>query len=335
MSRYARQMILPQVGQAGQDRLSRAHVLVVGAGGLGCPALQYLTGAGIGQITIVDPDYVSLSNLHRQTLFRECDTGHFKAIAAQQTLTALNADCQISAHPQTLNPSNAENFVAAADVVLDCADSFAASYILSDHCMAQSVPLISASALGMTGYVGGFCGGAPSLRAVFPDLPQQMASCDVVGVLGPVVGTIGALQAQMALSVLLNLSPSPLGRLQSLDLQSFRFGGFEFSGAPEPQNPLGFISPKAVNDLDFTVDLRGLSEAPEPALTAALAPPHRYLVDDFTPRGPRPDPGQRAVLICKSGLRAWQAATRLRAYWSGKIVLIALGTTPETERQKS
>lgn len=333
MNRYARQMILPEVGQTGQDLLTAAHVLLVGAGGLGCPALQYLAGAGIGRITVVDPDRVSQSNLHRQILYRETDIGAFKAKAAQKTLQGLNADCRILPVSKPISPCNAADLVSGATVVLDCADSFAASYILSDQCLAQGVPLISASALGMTGYVGGFCGGAPSLRALFPDLPHQMASCDTAGVLGPVVGAIGALQAQMALSVVLNLSPSPLGQLQSLDLQSFRSGGFCFKGAAEPQNPLRFISPDAVTDTDFTVDLRGLVEAPDPAHTGAQTPAKRYVVDDFDSRKPRPDPSQRAVLICRSGLRAWQAAMKLRSYWTGDIVLIALGTTPDTERQ--
>ncbi|MBL4769218.1 MAG: HesA/MoeB/ThiF family protein, partial [Rhodobacteraceae bacterium] len=165
MNRYIRQQILPEVGVAGQARLHAAHIVVVGVGGLGCPALQCLVGAGIGKITIVDPDVVSLSNLHRQTIFGENQIGQSKVIAAAAVLSVLNSECTIIAIDVALSPINAETLIAKADVVLDCADSFAASYILSDACLTQKKPLISASALGFEGYVGGFCGGAPSLRA--------------------------------------------------------------------------------------------------------------------------------------------------------------------------
>ncbi|MEO0914188.1 MAG: ThiF family adenylyltransferase, partial [Pseudomonadota bacterium] len=129
-----------------------------------------------------------------------------KARAAADALTALNSGCRMVPVLARLGPGNAEALVSGVDIVLDCADSFAASYILSDLCFLQGTPLISASALGLEGYVGGFCAGAPSLRAVFPELPERVASCATAGVLGPVVGTLGALQAQMALSHLLGLS---------------------------------------------------------------------------------------------------------------------------------
>jgi molybdopterin/thiamine biosynthesis adenylyltransferase len=333
MTRYARQQILPEVGAQGQARLAAAHVVVVGAGGLGCPALQYLVGAGVGWITVVDPDVVSLSNLHRQTLYREDQIGACKADAAIKTLHNLNSECNLVALCERLTPENVRSLVQTADLVLDCADSFAVSYILSDECLAQTTPLISASALGLTGYVGGFCAHAPSLRAVFPDPPSQAASCATAGVMGPLTGTIGAMQAQMGLSVLLGSEPSPLGQLVTVDLKSFRFGGFRFDGAPEPAQALGFIAHQAIQSTDFVVELRDTTEAPIPVTAHAL----RRSVEDFetSHSGPRPtpEPNQRAVLTCRSGLRAWQAARRLRTYWNGDIFLIAMGNSPETERQ--
>ena len=329
MTRYARQQILPEIGADGQAALAAASALVVGAGGLGCPALQYLVGAGVGKITVVDDDVVSLSNLHRQILFREDEVGFGKAGATVKTLQALNSDVFLTAVNEPLTPSNVEALIKGQNVVLDCADSFAASYILSDACLAANVPLISASALGLTGYVGGFCGGTPSLRAVFPDLPMQAATCATAGVMGPVVGTIGAMQAQMALAVLLELQPSPQGQLVTMDMTTYRSGGFRFDDAPEPDTTLGFITAQDIQENDFVVELRG--EAPTPVTPNA----RRHDVTDFSTLRPMPNKGQRAVLTCRSGLRAWQAARHLQGYWDGEISLIAMGDQPSLERPKT
>ena len=323
MSRYLRQQVLPEIGVAGQARIAAAHVLVVGAGGLGVPAIQYLAGAGIGRITLVDPDRVEETNLHRQPIYGAA-LGQPKALAAAEFLRALNRGVQVTPHVAWATPANAPALIADADLVLDCADSFAASYLLSDLCLAAQKPLISASALGLSGYVGGFCGGAPSLRAVFPDLPESLATCASAGVLGPVVGMLGALQAQMALAVVLGLSPAPLGQLMRFDLRDYRSASFRFDGAPEPVAPHRFIARADVTPDDFVADLRDAAEAPRAAAPHA----RRLTVDDFGTHGPLPAPGQRAVLACRSGLRAWRAADRLRAVWPGEIALLA--DTPDT-----
>lgn len=327
MTRYARQIALPEFGSVAQARLAAAHVLIVGAGGLAAPVLQYLVGAGVGQITLMDGDRVSLSNLHRQTLFRMQDIGQPKAQIAAMHLAVLNPDCTISAVLEPIDPLNAPRYIAAADLVLDCADSFAASYVLSDICLEQGTPLISASIVGTSGYVGGFCGGAPSLRVLFPDLPDRLGSCDSDGVLGPPVGVIGSLQAQMALAVLAGIKPDPLGQLVTFEAIGHRFGGFRFDGAPEPEEGFGFIAPAEIVPGDWVVDLRAETEC-GPALQNAA----RYTVSDFDDPEMRPQ-GPRAVLACRSGLRSWQAATRLRRYWDGKIALIALGDVQQETSQ--
>jgi len=322
MTRYARQVVLPEVGPEGQARLAAARVLVVGAGGLGAPVLQYLAGAGVGRVTVIDPDRVEAGNLHRQTIYAEADIGQPKAEAAAAFAERLNSEVAVRSVVARLDPGIVDALLAEADLAVDCADSFAASYVLSDTCLARGLPLVSASALGLSGYVGGFCGGAPSLRAVFPELPERAASCATAGVLGPVVGVLGSLQAQMALAVLLGLAPSPLGCLVTFDAQGFRLSGFRFDGAPEPDGPvLRFLAPDAIAPGDFVVDLRGADEAPRPVTPQAL----RLAVEDFGAEGPRPAPGQRAVLCCVTGLRSWRAARRLQAVWPGEITLVALG----------
>lgn len=316
MNRYVRQMQLPEIGAAGQAKLSASHVAVVGAGGLGSPVLQYLAGAGVGKISLFDPDVVEESNLHRQPLYGMPDIGRAKVLAAQGALQRLNPQVEVLAKAEALGPSNAPEIAAEADLVVDAADSFAASYILSDACLVAGTPLISASVLGQTGYVGGFCQGAPSLRAVFPDLPATGATCATAGVLGPVVGVIGALQAQIALRVLLGAQPG-LGQMITADLSALQFGGFSFLGSPEPEHSIPFIAKQMLHASDLIVDLRSESETPKKICPDAV----RLSEEAICTRDL--EPGQRVVLCCQSGLRAWRVAQNLWARGDIDLALLA------------
>ncbi|WP_306152441.1 HesA/MoeB/ThiF family protein [Roseovarius sp. MMSF_3281] len=316
MNRYARQMQLPEVGETGQSKLRQTHVAVVGAGGLGCPVLQYLAGAGIGKISIFDPDEVEESNLHRQPIYGMRDIGKPKAIAARDVLRDLNPQVDVLAHVEVLGPSKAPQIAASADIVIDAADSFAASYILSDACLTEGTPLVSASVLGQTGYVGAFCGGAPSLRAVFPDLPATGATCATAGVLGPVVGVIGALQAQISLRIALDAQPA-LGQMITADLSALQFGGFCFLDSPEPEAAVHFLAKTMLQGSDLVVELRTEHETPEKICPQAK----RLSESDMRKRDLVP--GQRVVLCCQSGLRAWRAAKSLQARGETNLALLA------------
>ena len=232
--RYTRQSILPEVGPAGQARLRAASVLVIGAGGLGSAVLQYLCAAGLGRLIIVDHDRVEVSNLHRQPIYRMSDVGSLKAEAARRLSRERILEVKIEPVCERLTPTNVARLVADADLVVDAADSFAVTYVVSDECQRVNKPLISASVLGLSGYVGAFCGGAPSYRAVFPEMPRQAGSCSTAGVLGTAVGVMGTLQAHMTLALLLDLQPGVLGQLVTVDFKTLRFGGFSFAGASEP-----------------------------------------------------------------------------------------------------
>jgi len=320
--RYARQERLPEIGAGGQARLAGAAVLVVGAGGLGCAVLAYLAAAGVGRLSIVDHDRVEESNLHRQPLYRMSDLGRPKAEAARLALLALNPGIALEAHGERLTPANAAARVAASDVIVDAADSFAVTYVLSDACRNLRKPLVSASVLGLSGYAGAFCGGGPSYRAVFPELPPTAGSCAESGVLGTLVGMLGTLQAQLVLSLLLGLEPTVLGRLISIDVRTLRFGGFSFAAAAEPGGvPLAFIAPDEVDRSDIVIDLRGSAEAPVSPIPAAL----RIGVDVLERAEHRLPLGPRIVLCCRTGVRAWRAARALEAQGHRNLALIAFG----------
>ncbi len=321
--RYARQMRLPEVGEAGQARIAAARILVVGAGGLGCPVLQYLAAAGAGRLTIVDHDTVEESNLHRQPLYRMADLGRPKAEAAAEAIAGLNPEVTVQTRVTRLDPANAPALVAAADIVIDAADSFAVTYTLSDACLAAGKPLVAASVLGLTGYAGVFCAGAPSVRAVFPDLPQQAATCATAGVLGPAVGMVGALQAQMALALVLGTEPSPLGRMTTLDLKRWSFGGFDFRDAPEPAAGefAPFVAVSQVSPGDVVVELRPEDEAPRPAAPGAV----RVLPEELAGWSGSVRREARIVLCCRTGLRSWRAASTLRKRGFSDLALLAAG----------
>lgn len=320
--RYVRQTVLPEVGSQGQARLAAASVLVVGAGGLGCPVLQYLAGAGVGQITIVDHDRVEESNLHRQPLYGISDIGSFKAWAARRILLRSNPAINVDAINERLTPDNAEPLASGADVVVDAADSFAVTFILSDACEHQGKPLVCASAIGLSGYVGGFCGGGPSYRAVFPEVPARAVNCATAGVLGTTVAVLGSLQAQFALNLILGLEPSPLGRLVTFDAARLAFGGFGFADAPEPAGiTVPFIAASAVTIDDVVVDLRSVAEASTSPFANAL----RVGVEDVDKIADRIPAATRVVLCCRSGLRASRAAKRLAERGLTHLALVAMG----------
>jgi molybdopterin/thiamine biosynthesis adenylyltransferase/rhodanese-related sulfurtransferase len=319
--RYARQIVLEDIGAAGQARLAAASVLVVGAGGLGCPVLQYLAGAGVGRLIVVDHDSVEETNLHRQPLYATSDIGVPKVEAARAALLRFNPAIVIETKAERLTPQNAARLVADADVIVDAADSFAVTYILSDACRSIGKPLVSASVVGWTGYAGAFCGGGPSYRAVFPEVSAEGGTCATIGVLGTAVAVLGGVQAHLALHLLLGVEPGVLGRVVTFDARRFVFGGFDFAGTSEPETFVPFIAPEAVLPGDVVVDLRGLDEAPSSPFSGA----HRLDVDHVVEIAAQPRDGCRIVLCCRSGQRALAAADRLRAHGVENIALVALG----------
>ncbi len=223
--RYARQLRLPGVGIEGQQRLAAASVLVVGAGGLGAPALQYLAGAGVGRVGIVDFDRVQAPDLHRQPLYGETALGRLKVEAAAERLADLNPLVRVEPHATVLSPANALGLVANYDVILDGSDNFATRYLVNDAAVRSGRPVVYGA---IHRYEGQYCvfnwNGGPTYRCLCPTPPPdaQAPSCSEAGVLGVVAGLVGVQMAWQALAIILEQTVSASGRLTLFDLASGR-----------------------------------------------------------------------------------------------------------------
>ena len=231
MNRYARQTVLPEMGQEGQEKLRDASVLCIGAGGLGSPALLYLAAAGVGRIGVVDDDTVDVSNLQRQILFKEADQGMAKAQAGHAALSALNSTCQIEAHTVRLTAANAESLINNYDVVIDGTDNFSSKFLINDACMKFGKPLVYGSILGFVAQVAVFWAGhGACYRCLYPKPPSgHIPNCAEAGVIGAMAGIAGTVQALEAIKMALglewckekNLEPL-LGTLWILDARSMQ-----------------------------------------------------------------------------------------------------------------
>lgn len=222
--RYARHILLKEVGGQGQQKLLGAHVLIVGAGGIGSPLIQYLAAAGVGTIGIADDDDVALSNLQRQTLFRSDDVGEAKTSAAKRFAHALNPDVRIVEHRVRIDDANAAEAVAGYELVAEGVDNFATRYALNRACIAAKTPLVSAAIGRFEGQLSVFKpyenpGVLPCYRCLVPEEPPRDAqvNCAEEGVLGAVTGVMGALAAMEALKELLRLGEGLAGRLLLYD----------------------------------------------------------------------------------------------------------------------
>lgn len=306
--RYSRQTQLAEIGLQGQEKLHNARVLVVGAGGLGCHVLPLLVGAGVGFIRLYDADIVDETNLHRQTLYRMQDIGRQKVQAAANTLHDLNPTVQVEMHAQRLYVADVDTALQGIDLVVDAADNFVTTYLLSDACLSKNIPLISASVIRREGYVGAFCAGVPSYRALFPRIPQQVATCNTQGVMGSAVAVLGAMQAQMALSVLLDFQPSVLGQLFKFDFNTWQTSSMTFHLAEEPtQQSIMFIDTASVTASDYVVELRSEQEKQSaPSIDANVE-----LTVEQSKQICCPEHSKRLVLVCRQGIRALNVAQHL------------------------
>jgi adenylyltransferase/sulfurtransferase len=326
---YSRQMLLKEVGATGQAKLRASAVLVVGAGGLGVPVLQYLAGAGVGRLGIVDHDRLEPSNLHRQTWYALADCGQAKAALAAARVRALNPDVQVEALPVRLTHDNGESLCRGYDLIVDCTDNFASKFLLNDLANSLSKPALFASVYQFEGQlqlVRGDDRGA-CLRCVWPEATRDglVGNCAEAGVLGPVPGVFGSLQALEALKVLLGSAHSLSDDILLFDLLTLQTNQIHARRAPAcagvrcariaarpppgPQLDLRFDSLAAARAARYTIiDIREPQEiAAQPAGGAVWTIPVAALLADTS----RLTTDTRYLLVCARGNRSASAAALL------------------------
>lgn len=324
-TRYLRQISLPEIGAQGQARLAQASVLVVGAGGLGCPVLQYLAAAGVGRFGIVDPDRVEESNLHRQILYTAADVGVPKVQAAARRVQELNPNCVVDYFEQRLDAQLAADLVGQFDVIVDGTDNFSAKYTLSDVCLAQQRPLLSASVQGFAGYIGCFCAGAPSYRAVFPEAPEQAPTCAEAGVLGTAPGLLGLFQANEVIKLILGIGESLRGRILQVDLLTLQISAFSFAQAPEPKQviPLAVPMVTTIPPDYFLLDVREAELFQQTGLPGACNIPLEQLLERS-----RELPHDQPILVyCQMGIKSENACRLLQKQGFSNVASLAGGLT--------
>ena len=216
VERYARHLVLREVGGSGQQKLKAARVLIVGAGGLGSPAALYLAAAGVGAIRLADPDVVSLSNLQRQVLYATTDVGAQKVSAASERLAALNPHGIVEPVARAFTGETASALLEGCDLVMDGTDDFAARFAVNAACVRAGVPLVSGALGRWTGQVGVFAG-RPCYRCLVPDIPPEAETCAAVGVIGALAGVIGSMMALEAIKHLAGAGTQLTGRLLIYD----------------------------------------------------------------------------------------------------------------------
>jgi len=228
--RYSRQLMLPEIGVRGQEKLKNAKVLVVGAGGLGCPVLQYLSAAGIGTIGIVDFDTIELHNLHRQILYSTQDVGKPKAQTASDKLKTQNENVNIEVFNLMLNIENAEKIISQFNIIIDGSDNFGTRYTVNDICVKLNKPLVYGSIFRSEGQVAVFnYNKSKNLRDLYPEPPnpEDVPDCSEAGVIGVIPGMIGTLMSSMALDVILGNFKSA-DKLHVFDFKNYSLAKFSF-----------------------------------------------------------------------------------------------------------
>lgn len=234
--RYSRQIMLPQVDIEGQQRISASSMLIIGAGGLGNPAAMYLASAGVGRLVLVDDDVVDQTNLQRQVAFTQAQVGISKVQALAERVLANNSEVTVETVDYRLDDSSLLTAIASVDVVLDCTDNFDSRFLINRQCWSAGVPLVSAAAIGFEGQLSVYHPGvdsSPCYQCLYGEVEAQELTCSESGVLGPVVGSQGVLQALEALKLVAKIGQPLIGRLQVFDALNHEWRMIKLRKDPE------------------------------------------------------------------------------------------------------
>ena len=325
---YSRQTLLKEIGAPGQAALARARVLIVGAGGLGSPVLQYLAGAGVGCLGLVDADTLDASNLHRQPIFALNDVGKIKVELALAAVKRINPTVQVESHAGRLDANNALYLVRGYDLVVDCSDNFRTKYLINDAAVLARRPAVFASVYQYEGQVQVYKPETSHacLRCLWPDAIADgvVGNCAEAGVLGPVPGAVGTLQALMTLKILLGLSGQLAGELLLLDFTNFSSLKIKAPRRAECRAPgCAHIRDIAGEDPKIEIALHSLADAAQRGLEvidirtaeefAARPTAARHIAMPVLLADPGLlSPGREFLLVCASGKRSLAAARELR-----------------------
>jgi molybdopterin/thiamine biosynthesis adenylyltransferase/rhodanese-related sulfurtransferase len=338
-SRYTRQTQLANFGEAAQQKLRNAKVLVVGAGGLGVPVLQYLTGMGVGVLGVVDMDTISVTNLHRQVLYNEDEVGHSKVYTAVAKLQQLNHEVKFNTYNEAINPQNALAVIQEYDVVIDATDNFSARYLLNDACVILKKTCIYGAVQQYEGHVSVFnYQGGPTYRCLYPTSPAQgeIPDCNTAGVLGVVPGIVGCQQALQAVKVITGVGQTLSGYLQIFDFLQDDQYKIKLKLKPENLNITTLQSSydaqvcNTVEELyDWyeagkafdLIDVRETDEFEEEHLQNALSIPLMQLKPEVITL----KPDKPVVMFCEKGARSNKAAQMLQKQYPAAQVYSVLG----------
>jgi molybdopterin/thiamine biosynthesis adenylyltransferase/rhodanese-related sulfurtransferase len=340
LKRYSRQIILPEIGLSGQEKLKNAKVLMIGAGGLGCPILQYLTAAGVGTIGIVDDDVADLSNLHRQILYSKTDIGKYKAQVAKEKLGILNPHINIIAFIERLTASNAEQTCKDYDLVIDGSDNFETRYLVNDTCVALNKPLVFGSIFKFEGHVSVFnYQDGPDYRDVFPEAPpaDEVPNCAEIGVLGVLPGIIGTYMANEAIKIICGIGETLSGKLMTINALDNTTSIFKV-GTPQQQAKVAddnITASTTSHEITITELNRWLSEAPDEIHLVDVR--ENYEFEDYNIGGiniPLYElqdhitvlpADKKLVFCCQSGQRSRMAIQLLKPLYKGEMYSLKNG----------
>ena len=343
MNRYHRHIILSEIGEAGQKKLLASKVLVIGAGGLGCPALQYLVAAGIGTIGIVDDDIVEESNLQRQVLYGTSSLGKNKAIAAKERLQDLNPEITLMAITERFTETNAMSLGKEYDVIVDCTDNYKSRYIINDTALMVDKPVVFGAIFKFEGQISVFnYQGGPSYRCLFPEIPSsdQTPNCADIGVLGVLPGIIGCMQANEVLKIVLQLENVLSGKMGCYNaltnqlyyisispnlqvIQEIKNKGFQRPNVEVPFPEITYLQLTLEQAFEIKnvcwVDVREKGEQPIIQVKNLIQIPLSQIQnEEITIK----DDEKSYVLFCQSGMRSRKAAEFLKARKTKNIFYI-------------